>query len=367
MTQSTPAAPPDTSSTHGPSHREIVTILGGLMIGMFLAALDQTIVATSIRTIGDDLHGLELQAWVTTAYLITSTIATPLYGKLSDIYGRKPFYLLAISLFLVGSLLSGTAHSMYQLAVYRGLQGLGAGGLMSLAITILGDLVAPRERARYQAYFLAVFGTSSVLGPVIGGFFAGASSILGITGWRWVFLVNLPIGIVGLFVITRVLHLPPLPKIQHKIDWQGAVALVVGLVPLLLIAEQGQSWGWTSTAALLCYGTGALGLALFVLAERVAGKDALLPLYLFRNKTFSISAGANVVIGLGMFGGLATLPLYLQIAKGMTPTQAGLTLIPLTLGIMIGSVIAGQLVSKTGRYKVFPIIGTILLGIGALL
>ena len=367
MTQSTPAAPPDTSSTHGPSHREIVTILGGLMIGMFLAALDQTIVATSIRTIGDDLHGLELQAWVTTAYLITSTIATPLYGKLSDIYGRKPFYLLAISLFLVGSLLSGTAHSMYQLAVYRGLQGLGAGGLMSLAITILGDLVAPRERARYQAYFLAVFGTSSVLGPVIGGFFAGASSILGITGWRWVFLVNLPIGIVGLFVITRVLHLPPLPKIEHKIDWQGAVALVIGLVPLLLIAEQGQSWGWTSTAALLCYGTGAVGLALFVLAERVAGKDALLPLYLFRNKTFSISAGANVIIGLGMFGGLATLPLYLQIAKGMTPTQAGLTLIPLTLGIMIGSVIAGQLVSRTGRYKVFPIIGTILLGIGALL
>ncbi|OIQ75911.1 multidrug resistance protein 3 [mine drainage metagenome] len=367
MTQSTPAAPPDTSSTHGPSHREIVTILGGLMIGMFLAALDQTIVATSIRTIGDDLHGLQLQAWVTTAYLITSTIATPLYGKLSDIYGRKPFYLLAISLFLVGSLLSGTAHSMYQLAMYRGLQGLGAGGLMSLAITILGDLVAPRERARYQAYFLAVFGTSSVLGPVIGGFFAGASSILGITGWRWVFLVNLPIGIVGLFVITRVLHLPPLPKIQHKIDWQGAVALVVGLVPLLLIAEQGQSWGWASTAALLCYGTGALGLALFVLAERVAGKDALLPLYLFRNKTFSISAGANVVIGLGMFGGLATLPLYLQIAKGMTPTQAGLTLIPLTLGIMIGSVISGQLVSRTGRYKVFPIIGTILLGIGALL
>ncbi|MCR6492747.1 MDR family MFS transporter [Cellulomonas sp. P24] len=367
MTQSTPTAPPDTSATHGPSHREIVTILGGLMIGMFLAALDQTIVATSIRTIGDDLHGLELQAWVTTAYLITSTIATPLYGKLSDVYGRKPFYLLAISLFLVGSLLSGTAHSMYQLAIYRGVQGLGAGGLMSLAITILGDLVPPRERARYQAYFLAVFGTSSVLGPVIGGFFAGASSILGITGWRWVFLVNLPIGIIGLFVITRVLHLPPIPKIQHKIDWQGAVALVIGLVPLLLIAEQGRSWGWTSTSALLCYGTGALGLALFVLAERVAGKDALLPLYLFRNKTFSISAGANVVIGLGMFGGLATLPLYLQIAKGMTPTQAGLTLIPLTLGIMIGSVIAGQLVAKTGRYKVFPIIGTILLGIGALL
>ena len=337
------------------------------MIGMFLAALDQTIVATSIRTIGDDLHGLSLQAWVTTAYLITSTIATPLYGKLSDIYGRRPFYLLAISLFLVGSLLSGTANSMYQLAVYRGVQGLGAGGLMALAFTILGDLVPPRERARYQAYFLAVFGTSSVLGPVIGGFFAGASSILGITGWRWVFLVNLPIGIVGLFVIARVLHLPTIPKVVHKIDWQGALALIVGLVPLLLVAEQGRQWGWGSTSALLCYGTGALGLALFILAERVAGQDALLPLYLFRNRTFSISAGANVVIGLGMFGGIAMLPLYLQIAKGMTPTTAGLTLIPLTFGIMGGSVIAGQLVSRTGRYKIFPIVGTTLLGIGALL
>jgi EmrB/QacA subfamily drug resistance transporter len=367
VTQSTTTARPVPGPTHGPSHAEIVTILGGLMIGMFLAALDQTIVATSIRTIGDDLHGLSLQAWVTTAYLITSTIATPLYGKLSDVYGRKPFYLLAISLFLVGSLLSGTAHSMYQLAIYRGVQGLGAGGLMSLAFTILGDLVAPRQRARYQAYFLAVFGTSSVLGPIVGGFFAGATSILGITGWRWVFLVNLPIGIIALFVIGRVLHLPPITKIQHRIDWQGAVALVIGLVPLLLVAEQGRAWGWGSTDALLCYGTGLLGLGLFILAERAAGQDALLPLYLFSNKVFSIGAGANVIIGLGMFGGLATLPLYLQIAKGMTPTEGGLTLIPLTFGIMSGSMIAGQLTARTGRYKVFPIVGTVLMGIGALL
>jgi predicted MFS family arabinose efflux permease len=256
---------------------------------------------------------------------------------------------------------------MYQLAIYRGVQGLGAGGLMSLAITILGDLVPPRERARYQGLFLAVFGTSSVLGPVVGGFFAGADTILGIDGWRWVFLVNVPIGVIGLFVIVRVLHLPPVRRIAHRIDWPGALALIVGLVPLLLIAEQGRAWGWTSVAALLCYSIGVIGLGLFVLAERVAGDDALLPLHLFRNRTFSVGAGANVVIGLGMFGGLATLPLYLQIAKGMTPTAAGLTLIPFTLGIMTGSIVTGQLTSKTGRYKIFPVIGTTLMGIGAFL
>ncbi|QHT57722.1 MFS transporter [Cellulomonas sp. H30R-01] len=361
----TATAPPTTF--HAPTHREIRTILGGLMLGMFLAALDQTIVATSIRTIGDDLHGLSLQAWVTTAYLLTATISTPLYGKLSDIYGRKPSYLLAIALFVTGSLLSGTAGSMYELAMFRGLQGLGAGGLMALAITILGDLVAPRERARYQGYFLAVFGTSSVLGPVIGGFFAGADEILGITGWRWVFLVNVPIGILAFVVILRVLHLPPLRRVEHRIDWPGAVALVVALVPLLLVAEQGREWGWSSTRSLGCYVTGAVGLLLFWLAERRAKQDAILPLYLFRNRTFGVGAAANIVIGLGMFGGLATLPLYLQIVRGQTPTEAGLTLIPFTVGIMSGSVIAGQTTARTGRYKVFPVIGTMLMVVGALL
>lgn len=374
VTESAGSAVPTTTPTspapgvvHAPTHRQILVILSGLMLGMFLAALDQTIVATSIRTIGDDLNGLSLQAWVTTAYLMASTIATPLYGKLSDVYGRKPFYLLAIVLFLIGSLLCGTATSMYQLAVYRAVQGLGAGGLMALAITILGDLVAPRERARYQAYFLAVFGVASVLGPVIGGFFAGQETILGVDGWRWVFLVNLPVGIVALVVIARVLHLPPVRRVEHRIDWPGALALILTLVPLLLVAEQGRYWGWDSTRALLCYGIGVLGLGLFLLAERAAGKDALLPLYLFRVRTFSIGAGANVVIGIGLFGGLATLPLYLQIAKGMSPTEAGLTLIPFTLGIMTGSVVTGQLTMRTGRYKIFPVIGTTLLAIGSLL
>jgi EmrB/QacA subfamily drug resistance transporter len=369
MSQQSTTEPPaksDASTFVPPTHREILTILGGLMLGMFMAALDQTIVATSIRTIGDDLHGLSLQAWVTTAYLLTATISTPLYGKLSDIYGRKPLYMISISIFVVGSLLSGTADSMYQLAVYRGVQGLGAGGLMALAITILGDLVAPRERARYQAYFLAVFGTSSVLGPVVGGFFAGADTILGITGWRWVFLINVPIGIVAIIVISRVLHLPPLKRVDHKIDYPGALALVVALVPLLVVAEQGRIWGWDSTRSIACYVVGVVGIVAFILAERYAKADAILPLYLFRNRTFSVGAGANTVIGLGMFGGLATLPLYLQIVKGQTPTEAGLTLIPFTLGIMAGSIIAGQTTSRTGRYKAFPVIGTVLMGLGAL-
>jgi EmrB/QacA subfamily drug resistance transporter len=361
------SAPPAGAGFAPLTHRQILVILGGLMMGMFLAALDQTIVATAIRTIGDDLNGLSLQAWVTTAYLITSTIATPLYGKLSDIYGRKPLYLISIALFLVGSLLCGTASSMYQLAGYRAVQGLGGGGLMALAITILGDIMSPRERAKYQGYILAVFATSSVLGPIVGGFFAGASSVLGITGWRWIFLVNIPLGIAGLIVITRSLHLPPLNRTMHRIDWQGAVALVIGLVPLLLIAEQGRFWGWGSPRALACYGLGVVGLALFLLAERRAGDEALLPLHLFENRTFSAGALINTVIGMGMFGGFATLPLYLQIAKGMSPTGAGLALLPLTLGIMVASVVAGQTVSRTGRYRIFPILGTALLTLGAYL
>src|SRR5947209_2421925 len=208
------------------THRQILEILSGLMLGMFLAALDQTIVASAIRTIGDDLHGLSIQAWVTTAYLITATISTPLYGKLSDIYGRKRFFLAAITIFIIGSAACAFARSMYMLAAFRALQGLGAGGLFSLALAIIGDIVPPRERARYQGYFLAVFGTSSVLGPVIGGFFAGAHQILGITGWRWVFLVNVPIGILAFLVVAAVLNIPHTRR-DHRIDWLGAVALTI--------------------------------------------------------------------------------------------------------------------------------------------
>jgi len=362
----TTTAPPATAaagaagaaSDGGLTHRQIVTILAGLMAGMFLAALDQTIVASAIRVIGDDLNGLSAQAWVTTAYLITSTISTPLYGKLSDMYGRRPFFLLAISIFVIGSAMCSFATSMYMLAGFRAFQGLGAGGLFSLALTILGDIVPPRQRAKYQGYFLAVFGTSSVLGPVIGGFLAGQSSIIGISGWRWVFLVNVPIGALALLIVFRVLHIPHTPR-DHRVDWQGAVALVVSLVPLLTVAEQGRSWGWADYKSLIAYGLGILGALLFVLAERRAGEDALIPLRFFRNSTFRLVTIVNVLVGAAMFGGLALLPLYLQIVKGKTPTTAGLLLLPLTAGIMFGSILSGQLTARTGRYKIFPVLGTL--------
>jgi EmrB/QacA subfamily drug resistance transporter len=350
----------------GLSHRQIVEILVGLMLGMFLAALDQTIVAAAMRTIGDDLHGLSVQAWVTTAYLITATITTPLYGKLSDIYGRKPLFLIAITIFVVGSTLCTLSTSMYMLAAFRALQGLGAGGLFTMALAIIADIVPPRERARYQGYFLAVFGSSSVLGPVIGGFFAGQATILGIAGWRWVFLVNVPIGIAALFVVARVLNIPH-HKRDHRIDWQGATALTMALVPILIVAEQGRGWGWGSPAAISCYVIGVVGLLLFVWAERAAGEDALIPLRLFQNKTFSMTSVVGLIVGMGMFGAMVSLPLYLQIVKGATPTESGLLLLPMVLGLMSGTVIGGQVISRTGRYKALPIAGSLFMVIGLLL
>ena len=357
---------PAGTATGGFTHRQILTILSGLLLGMFLAALDQNIVSTSIRTIADDLNGLNLQAWATTAYLITATISTPLYGKLSDLYGRKPFFLFAIGIFVVGSVLCTLSTSMYELAIFRAVQGLGAGGLMSLALTIIGDIVPPRERARYQGFFLAVFGTSSVIGPVVGGFLAGTTSIVGIDGWRWVFLVNVPIGILAFTVVWRVLNLPHSRR-EHHIDWPGAAALAVALVPLLIVAEQGQSWGWGSGLSILYYAIGAVGIVAFVLAERAYGDDALLPLRLFRNGVFSLTTIIAVITGIGMFGGIAIVPQYLQIVGGATPTRAGLEMVPLVGGIMVASIVSGQLTSRTGRYKVFPVIGLGLMTVGMLL
>lgn len=361
-----PAQAGPSGGDSGLTHRQILTILGGLMAGMFLAALDQTIVASAIRTIGDDLNGLSAQAWVTTAYLITSTITTPLYGKLSDIYGRRPFFLIAISIFVVGSLICAFATDMYMLAAFRAFQGLGAGGLFSLALTILGDIVPPRQRAKYQGYFLAVFGTSSVLGPVIGGFLSGRATILGFAGWKYVFLVNVPIGIVAFAIVWRVLHIPHVSR-PHRIDWQGAIALVVALVPLLTVAEQGRTWGWGSGRSVAAYVVAVLGVVVFVVAEHRAGEDALIPLRFFRNSTFRLVTGVNVLVGAAMFGGLSLLPLYLQIVKGKSPTQSGLLLLPLTAGIMLGSIVSGQITSRTGRYKIFPVIGTAVMSVAFVL
>lgn len=347
----------------GLTHRQIMTILSGLMLGMFLASLDQMIVSTAIRTIGDDLDGLAAQAWVTTAFLITTTISTPLYGKLSDLYGRKRLFLFAIAVFILGSALCGLASSMYMLAAFRAFQGIGAGGLMSLALAIIGDIIAPRERAKYQGYFMAVFATSSVLGPVLGGFFAGTSDIFGIAGWRYIFYINVPIGIVALVVVSKVLHIDH-RRVEHRIDWWGAVLLVVGLVPLLIVAEQGQSWGWGAPSALACYLVGLAGLAVFVRVEAAMGEEALLPLRLFRTQTFSVGSAQSFVIGIGMFGGMMSIPLYLQIVKGASPTKAGLLVLPMVAGIMTASLLAGVITMRTGRYKIFPIIGCTMLVIG---
>jgi EmrB/QacA subfamily drug resistance transporter len=347
------------------TQRQIVTVMVGLMLGMFLASLDQTIVSTSIYTIANDLDGLSLQAWATTAYLITSTVSTPLYGKLSDIFGRRPLYLIAIAIFLVGSLYAGSVHSMTELALARGVQGLGAGGLLALALTIIGDIVSLKDRAKYQGYFMSVFGISSVLGPVVGGAFAGSANILGFDGWRWVFFINLPIGLAALTVVFLYLHLPA-KHVKQKIDYFGAAAITLAIVPLLLVAEQGRSWGWASLNSFLCYGLGVVGIAWFLLAEKRAGDYALIPLRLFRNTTFGLSSLLNFIIGIGMFGAIAMLPMYLQLVKGLTPTEAGLMMITFTVGILTGSITAGRTISASGTYRIFPILGTAILTAAAL-
>ena len=342
------------------SHRQILLVIYGLMAGMFLSSLDQTIVGTAIRTIGDDLHGLNDQAWVTTAYLITSTIAVPIYGKLSDIFGRRPLYIFGIVVFLIGSLLSAFSTSMLMLAAFRAFQGIGAGALMSLPLAIMGDILAPRERAKYQGYFLAVFGISSVIGPLVGGLFAGANSILFIDGWRWVFLINVPIGIVALVMVLLFLHLPKFQKsLKPRIDWWGATAVIVTLVPVLLVAEQGRDWGWTSAGSIACYVIAAVGLITFILVERYMGADAIIPLRLFRSKVFSMATVLGVLIGFGMFGAMLTLPLYLQIVFGLSPTASGFATLPMMAGLMIASIASGQIIARTGKYRIFPITGTL--------
>ena len=355
---------PTTRSTPVMPHRQILFVIFGLMAGMFLSALDQTVVGTAIRTIGDDLNGLSQQAWVTTAYLIVSTIATPIYGKLSDIFGRRPLFIIAIVIFIVGSIAASFSTSMIELSAFRAIQGLGGGGLMSMPLAIMGDILAPRERAKYQGYFLAVFGISSVIGPLVGGLFAGAPEILFLAGWRWVFLINVPIGLVALAIVLRFLHIPRHPHGAVRIDWFGAMAVIIALVPLLLVAEQGREWGWTSPIAIACYIIGGLGILAFILIERSMGDDALIPLKLFRSSTFSMATIIGVFVGFAMFGAMLTLPLYLQLVLGSSPTESGFQLLPMILGLMISSIVSGQIIARTGHYRIFPTIGTAFMALG---
>ncbi|MEU7143129.1 MDR family MFS transporter [Nocardia sp. NPDC046473] len=354
-------------SPAGFTHRQVLVILSGLVLGMFMAALDQTITATAVRTIADDLSGYSLQAWVTTAYLITATLTTPLYGKLSDMYGRRPFLLAAIVIFVGGSLLCTVAQSMYQLAVFRAIQGVGAGGLMSLASAILGDIVSPRERAKYQGHFLATWATASVIGPVLGGLFASQHTILGITGWRWVFLINVPVGLIALVVVYRVVRMPRSKPARVPVDWLGTVAFATGITPLLIVAEQGRGWGWTSVGALACYSIGVIGLIAFVGIEAKMGDAALIPLRLFRNRTFALGVAIAMVVGAALFGGIILVPQYLQVVRGASPIAAGLQLLPMVGGLMVGSIVSNRLISRTGRYRAFPIIGTATVAVGLFL
>ncbi|MEU7144820.1 MFS transporter [Nocardia sp. NPDC046473] len=369
MTNSTTqATPPGLEAGEGTalSHRQILTILSGLLLGMFLAALDQNIVSVAIVKISNSLHGFDEQAWATTAYLITATITTPLYGKLADIYGRKPFYLTAIGLFIVGSVACTFATSMYELAGFRAFQGLGAGGLMSLAFTIVGDIVPARERVRYQGYFMMVFGFATVLGPVLGGFFSDLDTLGGIAGWRWVFLVNVPVGVLAWLVVARVLNVPH-QRQNHRIDWLGAVTLTICTVPLLVVAEQGRHWGWESHRSLLCYGVGAVGLLLFLLVEFLMKDAALIPLRLFKSSTFSVTILGGFIVGIAMFGAITMVPQYFQVVRGFTPTHAGLLMVPLVLGITVGSQLGGRITKWTGRYKILPVAGTFITAFGSAL
>ncbi len=348
------------------THREIMVILGGLMTGLLLAALDQTIVSTALKSIVEDFNGLNHYTWVVTAYLLTSTASTPLYGKISDIYGRRVVFQFAIVTFLIGSFLAGASQNMTQLIATRALQGLGAGGLMALTFVIIGDIVPPRERGRYQGYFGAVWGLSSIAGPLLGGFFSDHATILGITGWRWIFYINLPFGIAALLITSAVLHIPKVKR-EHKIDYLGAILMVAATVSILLtVSIYGPEHGWLDARTIGYFIAGLVLVALFIYWESKA-QEPILPLELFKNHTFTITSILGAVIGAGMFGAIVMLPLYLQVVKGASATEAGLKLIPLMLGIVSTSIFSGKAISKSGKYKKFPVMGTTLMTIGILL
>lgn len=333
------------------SHRQVLVAFSGLLLAMFLAALDQTIVATALPTIVGDLGGLERLSWVVTSYLLAQTVVTPIYGKLGDLYGRKIILQSAVVLFLAGSALCGLSQSMGQLIAFRVIQGLGAGGLMVTTLAVIGDIVSPRERGRYQGVFGAVFGISSVAGPLIGGYFTTQLS------WRWIFYINLPIGVIALLVIAATLPENPARR-QHRIDYAGAALLALALTAIMLVTDLGGvTIGWDSPIVLGLAAVAAIALAAFVAVERQAA-EPVLPLRLFGNRAFTVTSIVGFICGFAMFGSVTYLPVFLQVAQGASPTASGLQMIPMMAGMLTSSIVSGQLISKTGKYKHFPIIGT---------
>ena len=372
-TPSTPAAAaaavtgqdqlPDGQGAPGPSylsHRQILIVLAGVMAGMLLFALDQGIVGTALPRIVSELGGLDRLSWVVTAYLLTSTATTPLWGKISDLYGRRLIFQVAIVIFLLGSALSGMSQDMGQLIAFRAVQGIGGGGLFAIALSIIGDVIPPRERGRYQGYFGAVFGVSSVAGPLLGGWLTDGP------GWRWIFYINLPVGLAALVVTSAVLKMPVVRR-QHKIDYLGAAAIVGAVTSLLLYLDwRGVGYGWTEAGALALLGGAALLTAAFMVIERRA-VEPIIPMRLFRSQVFSVGNAFAFLAGIAMFGTIIFLPVYFQTVMGMSPTQSGLALLPAIVGIFSTSITSGQLITRTGRYKIYPVIGAAVMTVGLLL
>ncbi|MFE1755194.1 MDR family MFS transporter [Streptomyces anandii] len=354
--------PPHGAAAGEPEHvsGNVLVSIGALLLGMLLAALDQTIVSTALPTIVSDLGGLEHLSWVVTAYLLASTAATPLWGKLGDQYGRKKLFQTAIVIFLIGSALCGMAQNMPQLIAFRALQGLGGGGLMVLSMAIVGDVVSPRERGRYQGLFGAVFGATSVLGPLLGGLFTQHLS------WRWVFYVNLPVGVVALAVIAAALHIPRKTQ-RHVIDYLGTLLIASVATCLVLVASLGgTTWAWASPQIIALAVLGVALAVAFVAVERSAA-EPVLPLKLFRVRTFTLSAVISFIVGFAMFGAMTYLPTFLQVVQGISPTLSGVHMLPMVIGMLLASTGSGQIVSRTGRWKVFPLAGTAVTTIGLLL
>ena len=335
-------------------------IFVALMLVLLLASLDQTIVSTALPTIVGDLGGLTHLSWVVTAYLLAATIAGPLYGKLGDLYGRKKVLQTAIAIFLVGSALCGVAQSMVQLIAFRALQGLGAGGLIVTTFAVVGDVIPPRERGKYQGYFGGVFGVSTVIGPLLGGFFVDNLS------WRWIFYVNLPIGLIALAVIAGAFHARTTTQ-RHAIDYAGAAVLAGALSAIVLFTSLGgTTWAWGSWQIVSLIALSIVLVPAFVWIESRAA-EPIIPLALFRNHTFSVTSGVGFIVGFALFGAITYLPLYFQITKGSSPTKSGLQLTPLMAGVLVTSIASGQLISRLGRYRMFPIAGTALMALAMLL